>query len=282
MDNNLSVSLIVTTYNWPEALEICLKSALDQSLLPDEIVVADDGSDKRTAFTVKSVLGLSPVRWLHVWHPDRGVRQSRIKNLAVKNAQGDYLVFIDHDIILHKEFIKEHLKFAEKGCFLQGKRVLLGKKITDEILKYKSWKPISFFSLGIKNRKNMIHLPFISKLNNFKKSFQTSLRGCNLSMYREDFILVDGFDEIYDGSWGREDSDICYRLFNANLSIKNLRFVAIQYHMYHPRPASWEKERLDKQLKEVLKEKRIRAEKGLSKLTSEGTVLQSSHENLTI
>lgn len=276
MSNNSSVSLIVTTYNWPEALEVCLKSVLTQTRPPDEIVIADDGSDERTALTIKSVLGPSTIKWLHVWHPDKGVRQSRIKNLAVKNAQGDYLIFIDHDTILHKEFIREHLKFAEKGCFLQGKRVLLGKEITDEILTYRAFRPISFFSLGIKNRKNMIHLPFIARVNNLKRSFQTSLRGCNLSMYREDFILVDGFDEIYDGSWGREDSDICYRLFNAKLSIKNLRFVAIQYHMFHPRPTSWDQKRLDSQLEEVLREKRIKAIKGFSKLTSEGTVLQSS------
>lgn len=275
MNRNSSVSLVITTYNWPEALQVCLKSVLNQTQLPDEIIIADDGSDERTAATVKAVLGQSSIKWLHVWHPDKGVRQSRIKNFAVKNAQGEYLIFIDHDIILHQEFIKDHLKFAEKGCFLQGKRVLLGETITNEIITYRNLKPISFFSLGIKNRKNTIYLPSLSKFNNLKRSFQTSLRGCNLSMYKEDFLLVDGFDEIYDGSWGREDSDICYRLFNARLSIKNLWFVAIQYHMYHPRPSSWERERLDMQLREVLKEKRIKAVIGFSKLTSEGTVLQS-------
>jgi glycosyltransferase involved in cell wall biosynthesis len=45
----LKVSLIITTYNWPEALFLVLKSVKNQFILPDEIIVADDGSSKETA-----------------------------------------------------------------------------------------------------------------------------------------------------------------------------------------------------------------------------------------
>ncbi len=44
MNHQPSPSLIVTTYNWPEALGITLFSALKQSRSPGEIIVADDGS----------------------------------------------------------------------------------------------------------------------------------------------------------------------------------------------------------------------------------------------
>lgn len=40
-------SLVISTYNWPEALELCLKSSLRQTVAPAEILVADDGSDER-------------------------------------------------------------------------------------------------------------------------------------------------------------------------------------------------------------------------------------------
>jgi len=49
----MDVALIITTYNWPEALRVTLRSVLRQTRLPDEVVIADDGSDTRTAETVQ-------------------------------------------------------------------------------------------------------------------------------------------------------------------------------------------------------------------------------------
>ena len=48
MASNISTSLIISTYNRSDALEICVKSVLRQSLLPDEIIIADDGSKEDT------------------------------------------------------------------------------------------------------------------------------------------------------------------------------------------------------------------------------------------
>ena len=44
----MKTSLIIATYNWPAALELVLLSLLKQSRLPDEIIIADDGSTKET------------------------------------------------------------------------------------------------------------------------------------------------------------------------------------------------------------------------------------------
>lgn len=44
MPANLRITLIITTYNWPAALDLALRSVARQSVLPDEVVVADDGS----------------------------------------------------------------------------------------------------------------------------------------------------------------------------------------------------------------------------------------------
>ena len=48
MASNISTSLIISTYNRSDALELCVKSVLRQSLLPDEIIIADDGSKEDT------------------------------------------------------------------------------------------------------------------------------------------------------------------------------------------------------------------------------------------
>ncbi len=268
---NLKVSLIVTTYNWPEALRIVLESILRQTVLPYEIIIADDGSDEDTAKIIRDILLKCKIKWQHVWHPDEGVRQSRIKNLAVSRSSGEYLVFIDHDVPLHRDFLRDHILFAEEGTFLQGKRVLLSKELTHKILNggYRAVSNLSFYTKGLKNRKNCLRYLPLARMFSRKRSFQTSLRGCNLSLFRKDFLEVDGFDEIYDRSWGREDSDICYRLFHKGVKVKNLWFCALQYHLWHPVVRDWERERLDRQLREVLWEGRILALKGLSRLNQD-------------
>lgn len=272
----MDISLIITTYNWPEALYLTLTSVVNQSLKPSEVIIADDGSKGITEETVRQVLSGSGIKWHHVRHHDDGVRQSRIRNLAVKHSSFPYLIFIDHDVILHRDFIRDHLSCAEEGCFLQGKRVLLFDKITQKTINSRVFAPPSLLSTSVGNRKNIIHSRFLAGLLGKPKKFDTGIRSCNLSMFKSDFIKVDGFDETYDKSWGREDSDLCYRLFHAGLMIKVLWFSAIQYHLKHGTFEKWDKERLDFELEKTLEEKRIRAKKGISKLTDEGDIIGSS------
>ena len=44
----MNCSLIIATYNWHQALELVLLSVSKQTILPDEIIIADDGSNKET------------------------------------------------------------------------------------------------------------------------------------------------------------------------------------------------------------------------------------------
>ncbi|MBW2017497.1 MAG: glycosyltransferase [Deltaproteobacteria bacterium] len=275
MNDTFKVSLIITTYNWPGALRRTLQSALSQSRPPDEIIVADDGSDEETAETVMEVLGPTSTIWRHVRHADLGVRQSRIKNLAVKNSQGSYLVFVDHDVVLHPDFVRDHVSMAREGTFLQGKRAFLPREHTKRVIE-EGFSPPRTWSGGIGNRKNAVRLPILGRLLAREKGFQTILRGCNLSMFRKDFLRVDGFDEVFDRSWGREDSDICYRLFHSGIKIRNLWFLALQYHLEHEVVTRWEKERLDRELKRNIDEKRTFAIHGFSKLSDEGGVVAGS------
>ena len=276
MNYELTASLIITTYNWPEALRVTLHSVLRQSRSPDEIIVADDGSGPETARVVQEVLGPSDLKWRHVWHRDDGIRQARIKNLGVRYSGALNLIFIDHDVVLHPDFVSDHLFMAEKGVFLQGKRVFLPKDYTKKNLMNGFFSSPSLCLKGLENRKNAFRLPKVGKFLSRLKKFQKSLRGCNLSMYKDDFLEVDGYDETFDQLWGREDSDICYRLFHNGLKIKNLWFSALQYHLYHRVKKNREKDRLDYELFKNRKEKRKRALKGFSQLSAEGEIIADS------
>lgn len=224
-------TLVASTYNWPEALELLLLSVLNQSVLPNEIIIADDGSGEDTKNLIENFKKTFPVPLVHIWQEDLKNRKSRIMNKAVAAAKYDYIVEIDGDIILNKHFIEDHLAYAQKGHYLFGSRVNIQEKLLPELFSKKNID-FNFFSKGIKKRSRTIRIPF---LMNFAKSVDKcskKLRGCNMSFWKEDFIKINGYNESIVG-WGMEDSEMIQRLHNIGIKGKRLKYTGIVYHIYH-------------------------------------------------
>jgi len=224
-------TLVASTYNWPEALELLLLSVLNQSVLPNEVIIADDGSGEDTKNLIENFKKTFPVPLVHIWQEDLKNRKSRIMNKAIAAAKYDYIVEIDGDIILNKHFIEDHLAYAQKGHYLFGSRVNIQEKLLPELFSKKNID-FNFFSKGIKKRSRTIRIPF---LMNFAKSVDKcskKLRGCNMSFWREDFIKINGYNESIVG-WGMEDSEMIQRLHNIEIKGKRLKYTGIVYHIYH-------------------------------------------------
>jgi glycosyltransferase involved in cell wall biosynthesis len=256
-------SLIIATYNWPAALSCCLESILAQSVFPDEIIIADDGSDERTRVLIKQFQSKSPVPVIHVWQPDEGFQLAKIRNKAVAVARFEYIIQIDGDLILHQHFIKDHLSAAKRGRFIGGSRCLLTAPKSDEILKNKS---IDLFWLqkGLKNRENAIRFKPVGYLLQigFKTNSTSNIRGCNMSFWRSDFILVNGYNEAYSG-WGKEDTDLVIRFMNCGLLRYLFKFQGIVFHIWHTEASRSDLEKNEKLL-EILKSiKVVRCEVGI-------------------
>lgn len=232
-----TTSLIVTTYNQKERLALVLDSIKCLNPLPKEVLIADDGSKSNTRELIESYKKDFPCEIYHIWQEDNGFQLSKIRNEAIKKAKGEYIIIIDGDMILDSRFIKEHLKFAKKGRFLQGSRVILNAKQSDEILKQKD------FSLAFKNRSlKAMRCAFLAsivykrskiKANIFEKNeLIKGIRGCNMSFFKSDCEGINGFNEEFIG-WGREDSEFVARfLFNGG-EMRRVKFNAIAYHLYH-------------------------------------------------
>ena len=231
----MKTSLIIATYNWPDALNLVLQSSQNQSELPDEIIIADDGSKEDTLELIREWQKKSIIPIIHVWHEDTGFRLSEIRNKAIAKAQYEYIIQIDGDVILHKDFIKDHKTFAQDKCFITGSRTLILHEKTLEILKNKKVN-IGFFTSGIKNRFNAFRFPvfnlFSKPENSPLEKMTTRIRGCNMSFWKQDLLDVNGFDEDFVG-WGREDSDIVIRLIKKGCFRKKIKLAAIQFHLYH-------------------------------------------------
>mgnify|MGYP001037388887 CR=1 FL=1 len=227
----LKSTLLIATYNWPKALELVLLSAKNQSQFPDEIIIADDGSTTETNQLIKRYKTQFSIPLKHVWHKDQGFKKSHILNKAVAEAAGNYIIQVDGDCIMHKHFVKDHLKFVKDNTYLFGSRVNIKKAFLDLLF---GTKQIHFtaFSKGIKKRTRALRIPFLSQLYKNSDAFSKKFRGCNTSYFKQDFIAVNGYNEDITG-WGREDSELMLRMHNNGVFARRLRYRGIVFHIWH-------------------------------------------------
>lgn len=228
----MTVSLIITTYNRPDALAKVLESTLNQTQLPNEIIIADDGSGDETRQIVEQFQALSPVSIMHCWQDDDGFRLAMIRNRAIAMATQPYLIMVDGDMVLGPDFISSHLSISAPGYLIQGSRVLLSQETTELYLTGQI-KNLAWNTPKISNRLNAINSPVLSRLFSKEKNNLQSVRGCNMAFWREDVIRVNGFNEEFHG-WGREDSEFVARMLNAGVLRKCLKFGGSGFHLYHP------------------------------------------------
>jgi glycosyltransferase involved in cell wall biosynthesis len=230
-NRDFSVGILISTYNWPRALEVIFKSILQQTQLPDEILIADDGSGLETEMLITKYSKIFKMPVKHAWHEDQGFRKGIVLNKAVKLSTSDYIIEIDGDIVLHPRFIEDHIRFAERGHFVQGARTMIGENTTRSILQ-RGYAGLGFFSTGIKNRFNAIRFPSLSFLVKTNPYSSDNIKACNLAFWREDFIAINGYNNLFFG-WGSEDCEFAARLINAGVLKKRLKLAAICFHLHH-------------------------------------------------
>jgi glycosyltransferase involved in cell wall biosynthesis len=271
------ISVIVSTYNRPDALDAVLRSLKRQSDRQFEVLVADDGSRPDTAALVKRWEGRIGRRVFHVWHPDNGFRLAEIRNRAILAADGTYCVFLDGDCLARGDFVAAHRALAEPGWFVTGNRVLLSRALTqrvlDENLTPESWRMAQWLASrlgrGINRLAPLVALP-LGPLRKAQARAWRGARGANIAMWRSDLLAVDGFDSGFAG-WGREDSDLFVRLIRAGVRRKDGRHATGVLHLWHPEADRARLADNEARLGEILASNRIVASKGLSALREEMT-----------
>jgi glycosyltransferase involved in cell wall biosynthesis len=256
-------SLVFPTYNWPEALELILLSTIIQTIMPNEVIIADDGSKLETALLIQKYQSKFPVPLIHIWHEDNKNQKPKIMNKAIAAAKFDYIIEIDGDIIMNKNFIKDHLYFAKKNQYLFGSRVNILEKKIKSIFKNKTIS-FNYLTSGIKKRNRTIRFPYLMNFAKTVSKRSSKLRGCNMSFWRSDFLKINGFNEDLTG-WGNDDSEMIERMHNLGIIGKRLKFAAIAYHIYH-HEQSKNHVNLNDELEKLSREKKLTfIENGINK-----------------
>jgi glycosyltransferase involved in cell wall biosynthesis len=235
----MKTSLIVIVYNRAAWLKVCLGALLHQSVRPDEVVVADDGSQPAEVDAVKAFLAAYPIPSQYAFQEDRGFRAAAARNMGIRRASGDYLVMLDCDIVLMPDAMAQHLDRARPGRFLQGRAALLDEAATRPVLERglltsadldPLWRAADRSPLAAaewrfqKNR--------LLRALHMTKRHKPQLVSNHFSLFREDIEKVNGFDERYEG-WGLEDDDLGQRLYQAGLDVRSVSRHARAVHLWH-------------------------------------------------
>ena len=280
------MAVVVTTYNRPDALSWVLAALHNQTLAPHLIVVADDGSGVETSVMVESLIKAQqsprPI-FRHVWQPDNGFRAGQIRNKGVAECLKDskfsrgQVIFLDGDCVPLPNFIERHVQLlttAGQGWCVAGGRSLLDKGLTSTLEASPPGPLKNIYLERITLRvilKWRLHghinrvLPLLPVPGMQWRCAQPhrweKFRTCNASLWSDDFLKINGFDENYVG-WGFEDSDLAIRLFRSGIKIMNGRYATNVLHLWHP---EFSREAIDKN-KELLSQawsRPLRAEAGV-------------------
>src|SRR5262249_14146796 len=129
---------------------------------------------------------------------------------------------------------------AQKGWFISGTRILLNREFTEEVLQkqmpIEEWSFLQWLAAGIGRKCNRFAPPIeipLGKLRFFSPHQWQGVKTCNLGLWRDDFIAVNGLNEDFIG-WGFEDSDLIIRLQRYGIKRKFGKYAVDVLHLWHP------------------------------------------------
>jgi len=188
----MKVSVVILTRNSEKTIRKCLESLLNQSFKPHEIIVVDH-SDDRTPEIAKQ-MGAKVIR---VSRKGRGYA----RNIGIREAVGDIIVFIDSDCIAHPLWLENLIKEFEKNTAIAG--------VSGNVYVANSEKLIA---------------ALIDKITRNKPHYAT----WNIAYRKKVLLEVGGFNEELDTC---EDLELAWRILEKGYSIV-FEPKAIVYH-YH-------------------------------------------------
>ncbi len=232
------VSVIVPVYNNSEYLRYAILCLIQQSRVPDEIVVSDDGSSEDIEQLLISLLDKVNCKLIYVKQSDNGFRLAKCKNNGARVATGDILIFNDQDIISTRNYIRQYAEHVSNNSFVVAYPVRLFKSqnkkiytcIENNVLRYPVKLPQRYkiFRQFIKDTISNYMKTILSS-----KAYKPKLRGGVFGITKDNFYRVNGFDENFSG-WGREDDDLGRRLNSIRIYGETVFLLDFPLHLYHP------------------------------------------------
>jgi GT2 family glycosyltransferase len=241
--NSFDATLVISVYRNTAFLTCILEALRYQTLRTFEIIVSEDGHDEQMREVLKPYLRAN-MSIQHITQEDLGFRKNRALNNAIRYAQSDVMIFIDGDCVPHVRFIESHVKSSDNGVICSGRRVELGQKFSQTLVRRpefikklsNSWsysaKLPGLLLDGVKNPESGYFSPLLQSALHGRP---LSIVGCNFSCKKSALFDINGFNEDYESPGIGEDTDIEWRLSRAGYRTKNIKFLVPLLHLWHPR-----------------------------------------------
>lgn len=234
----MKYSFVIPTYNKKDYLQRTLEALNHQEGFGEgdyEAIVIDDGSDDDVFSYIKNVNSNYRLNYIYLDRCRHSCR-ARTRNYGINAARGHYINFIDDDIVVNKDYLKQLDRYYRYSDNL----VIVGTRINCPVERLEELEPgeIKKTAFQPENAAEMLeerHLTFHSLSYNLSSQQYPWMMTvtCNLSIPRKKLTGIGGFDENFT-KWGFEDLELGYRLYkNGAKFVVNNNLLA--FHQAHPR-----------------------------------------------
>lgn len=202
----MKLSVCIPVYNFDiRELVYSLHKQISEQNLPAEIIIIDDASDNEFK-TLNSEIENITSQFIQL---EKNIGRSKIRNLFLQFAKGEYLLFLDCDAqIIADDFLKIYLKTIQENPNL-------------EVI-YGSFRVLPQFSKTLRNRYSVAREIFLKESSKDFSVFKTVNFVIKKSVF-ETFNFNENLNK-----YGYEDY-----LFSQLLEDKKIRFTAIQNPVFH-------------------------------------------------
>tara|TARA_B100001094_G_scaffold325654_1_gene380371 strand:+ start:570 stop:1337 length:768 start_codon:yes stop_codon:yes gene_type:complete len=180
------ISVIIPTYKAPEALEICLQSALSNQVNDNQIIVVVDGFYDIN----KEVLDIYEDR-INILDLETNQGLCKATNLGVYNASYDKILIVNDDNVFPPNWDAQLLTTYQKGRVVTPNQIEPTPSIFDEMVTMDFGAPDVFDKDHFYEAADKLCQP------------KLTVKGSTLPIFmdKQDYLTVGGWDESYPGAW---------------------------------------------------------------------------------
>ena len=201
-------SLVIPVYNRPEEIDELLGSLLNSHFKNFEVIIVEDGSQRKCEQIIEKYQHKLDIKY--TYQDNTGPGPAR--NNGAKSATGEYIIFLDSDVIVpenYLEIINKDLSKNSTDCFGGPDKDHPSFTKTQKAINYSMTSTLT--TGGIRGSQE-----------NFDKFYPRSF---NLGIKKSVFEEMNGFSEMRFG----EDLDLSMRIIEKGFQTKLIR-DAFVYH----------------------------------------------------
>jgi glycosyltransferase involved in cell wall biosynthesis len=201
----LAISVVICTKDRLNDLNECVRSIIRQSITPLELVIVDVSSTELVEQYVKELQRRVPWVCRYIKQTSGGLTHAR--NLGVERCAGDVILFLDDDVILDSEYLRNIEENYKGDNELGGVQGLIQLERSTPFWRFFHYA----FLLDSPRKGKVLSSGFSTYPEAAVRMYVETLTGCNMS-YRSWIFQSFSFDESFTGYGYIEDQDFSYRV----------------------------------------------------------------------